>query len=75
MIERGTTLAGTVHQLEMSKWIFERQAEEHVEALEELSRTKAAVEEASASRSQFLSIISHELCTPMNVIIGFSEIL
>ena len=75
MIERGTTLAGTVHQLEMSKWIFERQAAEHVEALEELSRAKAAVKEASASRSQFLSIISHELRTPMNAIIGFSEIL
>ena len=75
MIERGTTLAGTVHQLEMSKWIFERQAAEHVEALEELARAKAAVEEACASRSQFLSIISHELRTPMNAIIGFSEIL
>jgi two-component system cell cycle sensor histidine kinase PleC len=75
MIERGTTLAGTVHQLEMSKWIFERQASEHVEALEQLARAKAAVEEASASRSRFLSIISHELRTPMNAIIGFSEIL
>lgn len=75
MVERGTTLAGTVHQLEMSKWIFERQAAEHVEALEELARAKAAVDEASASRSQFLSIISHELRTPMNAIIGFSEIL
>ncbi len=75
MLERGTTLAGTVHQLEMSKWIFERQAAEHVEALEQLARAKAAVEEASASRSRFLSIISHELRTPMNAIIGFSEIL
>jgi len=75
MIERGTSLAATVHQLEMSKWIFERQAAEHVEALEELARAKAAVDEASASRSQFLSIISHELRTPMNAIIGFSEIL
>lgn len=75
MIERGTSLAGTVHQLEMSKHIFERQAAEHVEALEELARTKAEVEEASKSRSRFLSIISHELRTPMNAIIGFSEIL
>ncbi len=75
MMERGTTLAGTVQQLEMSKWIFERQAAEHVEALEQLARAKAAVEEASASRSRFLSIISHELRTPMNAIIGFSEIL
>ena len=75
MIERGTTLAGTVHQLEMSKHIFERQAAEHVEMLEELTRAKAAVEAASKSRSRFLSIISHELRTPMNAIIGFSEIL
>ncbi len=75
MIERGTTLIGTVHQLEMSKSIFERQGAEHVQALEELALAKSELESANASRSQFLSIISHELRTPMNAIIGFSEIL
>lgn len=75
MIERGTTLAGTVHQLEMSKAIYERQGAEHVLALEELARAKSELESANASRSRFLSIISHELRTPMNAIIGFSEIL
>lgn len=47
----------------------------HVKALEGLARAKASVDEASANRPQFLSIISHELRTPMNAIIGFSEIL
>ncbi|MDA0663025.1 MAG: PAS-domain containing protein, partial [Proteobacteria bacterium] len=75
MIERGTTLSGTVHQLEMSKSMFEKQSAEHVHALEKLAVAKAELEAANASRSRFLSIISHELRTPMNAIIGFSEIL
>lgn len=75
MIERGTTLSGTVHQLEMSKTMFEKQSAEHVQALEKLAIAKAELEAANASRSRFLSIISHELRTPMNAIIGFSEIL
>ncbi len=75
MIERGTTLSGAVHQLEMSKSMFERQSAEHVHALEKLASAKAELEAANASRSRFLSIISHELRTPMNAIIGFSEIL
>lgn len=75
MIERGATLSGTVHQLEMSKHMFEKQSMEHVHSLEKLAIAKAELEAANASRSRFLSIISHELRTPMNAIIGFSEIL
>ena len=75
MIERGTTLTTTVHELEMSKSIFEQQSIEHVHALEELALAKTELESANASRSRFLSILSHELRTPMNAIIGFSKIL
>ncbi|PPR22221.1 MAG: Non-motile and phage-resistance protein [Alphaproteobacteria bacterium MarineAlpha10_Bin3] len=75
MIERGTALTTTVHELEMSKSIFEQQGIEHVQALEELALAKSELESANASRSRFLSILSHELRTPMNAIIGFSEIL
>jgi two-component system cell cycle sensor histidine kinase PleC len=75
MIERGTTLTTTVHELEMSKSIFEQQSIEHVHALEELAQAKSELKSANASRSRFLSILSHELRTPMNAIIGFSEIL
>ncbi len=41
----------------------------------ELTRLKAAAEEASLAKSAFLANMSHELRTPLTSIIGFSEII
>lgn len=44
-------------------------------ALEALTKSQQAAEEANLSKSQFLANMSHELRTPLNSIIGFNQIL
>jgi signal transduction histidine kinase/ActR/RegA family two-component response regulator len=41
----------------------------------ELTAAQAAAEEASRSKSQFLSRMSHELRTPLNAVLGFGQLL
>jgi len=43
--------------------------------LEELVRTKTALEESDRLKTSFLANISHEILIPMNGILGFSELL
>jgi signal transduction histidine kinase len=42
---------------------------------EELQRARDAAEQAARAKSVFLSNVSHELLTPLSVVIGYSELL
>jgi PAS domain S-box-containing protein len=47
---------------------------QRIEAQEELHRAKEEAAQASVAKSEFLSNVGHELRTPMNAIIGMTEL-
>lgn len=62
-------------QLKESKLMVERQNETLLETSEELRKAKNRAEEASCMKTDFIQNITHEVRTPLNSIVGFSQIL
>ncbi|MEG4800262.1 PAS domain-containing sensor histidine kinase [Microcoleus sp. ARI1-B5] len=61
--------------LELQNELLIRQQEELENQARRIQQQKLQLLEAAKLKSQFLATISHELRTPMNAIIGFSQLL
>lgn len=62
-------------QLKESKQVVLRQNQELVQSSNELRIAKELAEEASRMKTHFIQNITHEVRTPLNAIVGFSQVL
>lgn len=72
LIEKTRQLEQARQQLENCQIKLQSEVDERTLALQ---NAKAEAEEASQSKSRFLGIMSHELLTPLNAILGFAHLL
>ncbi len=61
--------------LEQNRQSLQQRTQELTTTLTHLESARAAAEQASQAKSEFLSKVSHELRTPLNGILGFAQIL
>jgi len=64
-----------VGELRLLAETFNRVAARERRSREEIEKARVAAEAASRAKSEFLTTISHELRTPMNGVIGLTELL
>lgn len=62
-------------KLKASKQIVEKQNEALLQSSEELRKAKESAEAASRMKTDFIQNITHEVRTPLNAIVGFSQVL
>lgn len=65
----------TCHLYQVHDLTEEKQAAERMAELAQERLRREASELASAAKTQFLSRVSHEMRTPLNAVIGFSQLL
>jgi len=68
-------LARDITELRQNQETLERLNAQTRRQLNELQEAKLLLEAANKMKDQFLANMSHELTTPLNAIIGFSEVL